>query len=85
MSTTQAPTLDGTKKNEVIGRMPLFESPYSRLTEHWFTWQRGPCADAEMDFTLCAARVGMKRVEKECKQYHDDFVECAYKLKTVEY
>ena len=64
--------------------MPIIQTPYSRMTEHWFTWQNGPCADAEMDFALCAGRVGVHNVEKACKQYHDDFVECAYRIKTLQ-
>ena len=83
MSTTQAPTLDGTPKNECLGRLPIIETPYTRLTEHWFTWQGGPCADAELDFMMCSARVGAKLAETECKKYHDDFIECAYRIKTV--
>jgi len=82
MSTTQAPTRDGSKKWEVVGHMPIMDGPFSRMTEHWLTWQAGVCADAEMDFVLCAGRVGQKNVERVCKQYHDDFMECAYRTKT---
>jgi len=84
MSTTQAPARDGSKdkKWEVQGHMPIIETPYSRMSEHWFTWQSGYCADAEMDFAMCAGRVGQRNVERMCKQYHDDFMECAYRTKT---
>ena len=84
MATTQAPRLDGKKRDEVTGHMPIIDyGPWSRLSEHWFTWQTGKCADHEMDWTLCATRVGSKNAEKVCKQYHDDFIECAYRIKTV--
>jgi NADH dehydrogenase (ubiquinone) Fe-S protein 5 len=63
--------------------MPIIDLPFSRLTEHWFTWQNGICADAEMDFALCAGRVGAMRAPVDCKKYHDDFVECAYRIKTL--
>jgi NADH dehydrogenase (ubiquinone) Fe-S protein 5 len=82
MATTQAPHWDGTKTKEVLGHLPIIETPYSRITEHWFTWQASPCADAEMDFALCAGRVGAYNTASACKQYHDDFIECAYRIKT---
>jgi len=83
MATTQAPGNDPEKKHEVLGHMPFIESPYARITEHWWTFQAGPCADAEMDFALCSARVGVNNTARVCKQYHDDFMECAYRIKTT--
>jgi len=82
MATTQAPGNDPEKKHEILGHMPIIESPYSRISEHWWTFQGAYCADAEMDFALCSARVGIHNTAKVCKQYHDDFMECAYRVKT---
>jgi len=83
MATSQAPGNDLKKRHEVIGKMPIIETPYSRVSEHWWTFQGGPCADAEMDFALCSARVGVNNAASVCKQYHDDLMECAYRVRTL--
>jgi len=84
MATTQAPTSsDPNVKEECLGHMPIIDSPFARVTEHWWTFQGGPCADAEMDLALCSERVGVRNTAKVCKQYHDDFMECAYRIKTL--
>ena len=84
MSTTQAPDRDGTKKHgEFVNQLPLVDSHLARYTSHWISWQRGDCADAEMDFALCSGRVGVLKAATVCKKYHDDFIECAYRLKAV--
>jgi len=78
MSTTQAPG-----RQELLGHMPIIRTPYTRITEPWWHWQNGPCADAELEFAQCSARVGLDNVAKDCKQFHDDFMECAYRVKTM--
>jgi len=77
MSTTQAPG-----GPELLGHLPVIRTPYTRLSEPWWHFQNGPCGDAELDFARCSARVGINNVEKVCKEYHDDFIECAYRIKT---
>jgi len=83
MSTTQAPDGDGVKRTELTHQLPYIDSPFARYSSHWISWQRGDCADAEMDFARCVSRVGVLRAEVDCKKYHDDFMECAYRVKTV--
>ena len=63
--------------------LPMFHTPFTRFMEDWFTFQKGPCADHEIDYARCAGTVGMIRAEKECSRYMDDFVECAWGVKSV--
>ena len=63
--------------------LPMFHSPFTRFMEDWFTFQKGPCADHEIDYARCAGSVGMIRAEKECTHYMDDFIECAWGVKSV--
>lgn len=85
MATCLPPDEDGTKKDEMIGlhSMPLIETPWSWVTDQWWTYQLGPCADDEYYFTKCVGHVGVRRAPVECKQLHDDFIECAHRFKTV--
>jgi hypothetical protein len=83
MSTTQAPDADGIKRTEMTHQLPLIDSPFARYASHWVSWQRGDCADTEMNFARCVSRVGVLKAEVDCKKYHDDFMECAYRIKTV--
>ncbi|KAK2192779.1 hypothetical protein NP493_23g06009 [Ridgeia piscesae] len=66
-----------------LRELPMFNTPFTRFTEHWFTFQKGPCADFEIDYVRCASAVGMHRAEKECRNYLDDFLECAWGIKAV--
>jgi len=85
MATTQCPDEYGKKDNEWIGLhgMPIFETPWTWMTDHWWTHQLGPCADDEYWFNKCVGHVGVTRAPAECKQLHDDFIECVYRYKTV--
>lgn len=66
-----------------IHDLPIIDLPFTRLTEHWFTHQYGPCKDFQMDYVRCAGRVGAKHETTKCKEYLDDWMECAFKVKTV--
>ena len=67
-----------------IRDLPIIDTPFTRLCEPWFSTQKGGCADFEMDYVRCAARVGHKNVEKSiCMKYMEDWMECAYKLRSV--
>jgi len=85
MSTTMTPDEHGSKENELIGlhNMPIIETPWTWVTDHWYTYQGGPCAEDEYWFTKCVGHVGVQRAPTECKKLHDDFVECAFRFKTV--
>lgn len=65
--------------------MPLLYTSFTRATGPWFSWQNGVCADYEYEWTLCASRVNFKDAATVCKKLHDDFIECAYKVKSVSF
>jgi len=85
MATDQPPNEHGKKEWEMVGihNMPLIETPWSWYTDHWWSYQSGPCADDEYYFIKCVGHVGVQRAPAECKQLHDDFIECVYRFKTV--
>jgi len=85
MATGMPPDEHGKKDHEMLGlhNMPIIETPWSWVTDHWYTYQGGACADDEYWFTKCVGRVGVVRAPTECKQLHDDFMECAFRWKTV--
>jgi len=85
MATDQPPNEHGKKEREMVGihNMPLIETPWSWYTDHWWSYQSGPCADDEYYFIKCVGHVGVQRAPAECKQLHDDFIECVYRFKTV--
>ena len=85
MSTTQPPDEYGKKENEMDGfhNFPIIDTPWSWYSDHWWTYQDGKCADDEYYFVKCVGHVGVKRAPVECKKLHDDFVECAFRLRTV--
>ena len=85
MATCQPPGHDGTKDDEMVGlhNAPIIETPWSRVSDQWWSYQMGPCADDEYYFIKCVGHVGVRRAPVECKQLHDDFVECAHRYKTV--
>eukprot|EP00914_Ancora_sagittata_P018260 GHVO01036109.1.p1 GENE.GHVO01036109.1~~GHVO01036109.1.p1 ORF type:complete len:120 (+),score=12.81 GHVO01036109.1:101-460(+) len=64
-----------------MGNFPVFDTPFSRLTEHWFSFQASSCRDMELDWARCASRVGVQRARTECKEYHEDLMECATRNK----
>jgi len=85
MSTTMPPDEHGSKEDELVGlhNLPIVDTPWSWMSDHWWTHQDGPCADDEYYFVKCVGHVGVARAPVECKKLHDDFVECAYRLRTV--
>jgi len=85
MATCQPPDEYGNKDDEMIGMhsFPIFETPWTWVSDHWWTWQTGPCADDEYYFMKCVGHVGVRRAPEECKKLHDDFIECAFRYKTV--
>jgi len=85
MATVQPADEYGNKPNEMVGvhNMPLIETPWSWVSDHWMTWQGGPCGEDEYYFMKCVGHVGVKRAPVECKKLHDDFMECAFRMKTV--
>ncbi|ESO13143.1 hypothetical protein HELRODRAFT_159767 [Helobdella robusta] len=62
---------------------PFIETPYTKVSAHWMTWQRSPCADYEYDWSLCASRVGVKEGMKVCKELFEDFNECIFRNKSI--
>jgi len=85
MATTLPPDQYGKKEDEMVGlhNMPLIDTPWSWISDHWHTYQDGPCADDEYYFVKCVGHVGVVRAPTECKKLHDDFIECSQRLKTV--
>ena len=64
-------------------QLPIIPARASKVTEHYFTHYKGPCAAYELDLYRCLARTGAKRGNTECREYIEDFRECAYGGKTV--
>ena len=65
--------------------LPVIFTPFTRMTEHWGTHQKGPCAKRELDWAQCAASVGDARAQTECSKYLEDFLECTEKTKAVRF
>ncbi|CAH1775403.1 unnamed protein product [Owenia fusiformis] len=63
---------------------PIFDTPFTRITEHWLSHQHSECAFLEKDFNRCAATIGVQRAQKECMREYQDFYECATKMKQQE-
>ena len=63
--------------------LPIIFTPLTKITDHWGTAQKGPCAAREIDWARCATRVGEMRARIECKPFLDDFMECAHHIKSV--
>jgi hypothetical protein len=63
--------------------LPVFETPITRVVDHFATLQKGPCARHEMDFARCAARVGLEKSRTVCTAFLQDMHECVYRLKVV--
>jgi len=85
MATIMPPDENGNKDHELTGlhNMPIIETPWSWVSDHWWTFQSGKCAQDEYYFLKCVGHVGVARAPTECKQLHDDFVECVFRFKTV--
>jgi len=85
MATCQPPNAHGKKEYELVGlhNLPIVETPWSWVSDHWWTFQKGACADDEYYFMKCVGHVGVARAPTECKQLHDDFIECVFQYKTV--
>ena len=85
MTTCSAPDHHGKKDEELVGlhNLPIIDTPWSWVTDHWWTYQDGHCADQEYYFVKCVGRAGLARARVECKQLHDDFVQCAFRYKSV--
>ena len=66
-----------------IGNFPVIDTPFSRLTEHWFTFQSSNCKEMELDWARCAARCGIERSRSECSKYFEDLNECSLRAKHV--
>ncbi|XP_064626059.1 NADH dehydrogenase [ubiquinone] iron-sulfur protein 5-like [Lineus longissimus] len=65
-----------------MSRAPIFDTPFTRLTEHWFTAQSSrQCAIFEQDFYRCAAAVGQRRTIEACGKEMEDFQECVKRNK----
>ncbi|CAD5113358.1 unnamed protein product [Dimorphilus gyrociliatus] len=65
-------------------RGPFIYTPLTKIVEHWFTYQFGPCADLELDYYRCASRVGEKQVDTKCRKMFEDLRECVFRTKTIE-
>ena len=85
MATLQPPDEHGSTEYEMVGvhNMPLIEKPWSWISDHQWTFQDGPCADSEYYFMKCVGHVGVHRAPTECKKLREDFVQCAFRLRTV--
>ena len=51
MSTTQAPTNEDGSSDFELNQLPIISNRFSELSDHFFTWQRGKCADYEWNFS----------------------------------
>ncbi len=74
---------EGEPKTIKFGDLPVVDLPFTRIYEHWWTNQLGPCRDYEMDYIRCQGRVGILRGDTECRKYQQDLQECTVKTKTV--
>ena len=67
----------------VVPDFPFYYTPFTNLTDHWGSFQKGPCAGLEMDYARCSGAVGHKRSVTECSKYWEDLMECALGKKRV--
>ncbi|XP_046332271.1 uncharacterized protein [Haliotis cracherodii] len=64
--------------------VPVFYTPLTKAQLGFFSHQKGPCANFEMDFFRCASRVGQTNSVTVCHKELDDFAECTMKKKEFE-
>merc|ERR1712050_186667 len=68
------------RKMSVV-KPPPIDTPFTRMTEHWYTYQGNPkCREMEMVFYKCAASAGGNNLQK-CAQEYDDLNECLFSRK----
>ncbi len=66
-----------------IAQLPIMEGPFTRISDHMWTYQSSLCRDWEMDYMRCAGRVGLQQSEKKCSKLLDDWEECLFRRKQV--
>ena len=74
---------EGVTKPSDVWRLPTIQTPWTRMGDHWLSYQGTACEDVELDYMRCAAPVGSFRANTVCKDFIEDMFECVNHTKGV--